>query len=222
MSQQPPYSGQPSGQQSPYGGQPPGQQPGYDNPYQSSGAYQGGGMYTPGPPKRGGRGGKITFFIGLALLIVGIIATVGGGYSMFSTVSNIADGAVAGFTESAQIDANVGESYVLIAENPRDAVSCDVTGPDGSRVPVDTSITNSIDDGTTSTTILGVFTPETAGSHTVTCTGADGFAFAQMDITVLGVATLALVVGIFLGFIGFLVTVIGLIVWLIGRNKVSY
>lgn len=216
--QQPPYGQDP--QQQPYGQDP--QQPyGYDNPHQSGSAYPGGGMYSGRPPKRGGRGGKITFFIGLGLLVIGIVVTIIGAIAAFGWVSDLAEGG-SGFTDSAQVDAPADTGYVIMAQNPQGTPSCDVSSPSGSPVSLDTSMTTTTNDGSVEVVLVGSFQTGEAGTYTLNCSGAQSFMYGQMDITQVGLSSLGLIAGIFVGFIGFVVTVIGLIVWLVGRQKVIY
>lgn len=223
MSQQPPYGpGQPYGQGTPPHG---GQQPyGYNNPHAGGGyqgGYPGGGMYSGNPPRRGGRGGKIAFFIGLALFVLGGIITVASAVSLYGSVSGVVQEGGTGFSESAQVEATAGTTYMVIAQQPSNA-TCDVTGPDGANIAFDTSASTTIDDGNTQSSIIGGFTATQSGTHSLECSGAQSFLFAEMDIGSLGLASLGLLGGIALGFIGFVVGLIGLIAWLVGRQKVIY
>lgn len=217
MSQHPPHS-QPYGQGTPpYGGQ----SYGYSNPHAAGGGHYGGGLYSGNPPRRGGRGGKIAFFIGLALFVIGGIILVASAVSLYGSVSGVVQQGGTGFAETAQVEATAGTTYMIIAQQPTNA-TCDVTGPDGASVHFDTSASTTINDGNTEASIIGGFTAANSGTHQLDCSGAQSFLFAEMDIGKLGLASLGLLGGIALGFIGFVVGLIGLIAWLVGRQKVIY
>lgn len=230
--QYPPGGGQyPQG-----GGQYPqgGGTPGYDPSGYGGGNYgaqghggqgYGGQGYQPNA-RRGGRGGKVVFFIGLIMMVLGGIAAAVGGYNTYNTVMgdfDLQSGALPNsFMGSTEIQAQASNQYLLMGINPDSSVSCQVTGPTGASVPVmaDVSQTQTSDGETIS--VVGYFEASTAGSHQVDCQGAEQFAWFQFNLGSLATAGLLLAGGLLVGFLGFLVTVIGLIVWLVGRNKYTY
>lgn len=219
---QPGYGSSPGQGQGPQYGQ--GQQPGYGQP-SNYGSYSGGG-YGPGysqtPRKRGGRGGKITFFVGLVMLLLGVAGLIAGSVMMFNQVSSQFDpntGLPNAFSGSTQIQASEGEAYLLMAVNPQGTATCQVTGPDGTAVDVNTSASSSQSEGQVTVESVGFFTASSEGSHAVSCSGAQEFSYIGVDAGSLVAGSMLLLGGVLLGVLGLIITIVGLILWLVGRNK---
>lgn len=207
----------------------PGGTPGYDPAGYGGGSYGAQGYpgqgYQP-QGRRGGRGGKVTFFIGLVLLVLGGIAAVAGAYMTYNTVMadfDMTSGTLPNsFATSTEIQARAASQYLLMGVNPDASASCQVSGPDGTAVPVLADVNQTQTTNGQTVSVVGYFEAGGDGSHQVNCQGADEFAWLQFNLTSLATGGLLLAGGLLVGFLGFVVGVIGLIVWLVGRNKYTY
>lgn len=126
------------------------------------------------------------------------------------------------FSDSTVVQATESTHYLVMAIQPDSAASCQVTGPDGSPVSVNTDVNQTqSSDGITLATV-GYFEAQTSGSYELTCQGASEFTYFEFNASSMVTSTVLLVGGLVLGFVGFVVAVIGLIAWLTGRNKYMY
>ena len=126
------------------------------------------------------------------------------------------------FSDSTVVQATESTQYLLMAIEPQTEPSCQVIGPDGTVVPLNTQVSQtSTADGVTISAV-GYFEASTSGSYDLTCQGAAQFTYFEFDASALITSTLLLVGGILLGVLGFIVAIIGLIAWLVGRNKYTY
>lgn len=216
------YSGQ-----YPQYGQPqgPGQQ--YANSY--NGGYGQPNLYGQGKPKRGGRGGKITFFIGLGMLVLGIILSILGAIQTFNSLLGGIDlnsqSLPNQFSGSTTFEGSDEQGLVAFMALNGPSATCEVTGPDGNQVPLDStqSGSQSVEDGGEQVTVetVGMADISEAGTYNVSCSGAEAFGYVQVGSDMLG-WTAAVMIGILLVVVGFVVAIIGLIVWLTGRKRITY
>ncbi|MGL4831486.1 MAG: hypothetical protein ACRCWS_02740, partial [Propionibacteriaceae bacterium] len=87
----------------------------------------------------------------------------------------------------------------------------------GAPVSLDTSNNSNAASGGSSA--IGGFQPTMSGDYTVTCTGAREFSIMKMDVMKFVVPGLLMVAGLLMLPLGFIVGLIGLILWLTGRRK---
>ena len=243
--QQPPAYGQ---QPPTYGQQPPGapgsypQQGGYGAPpsYGQPGPMPGGyapagygqqygapGGYGPGPssgprPKR--TGAVITLVLGVILMlgapIAGFAIAIASATDSFSDIA--IDGAQLNNGGSVELPANVDRMAIFEASNiTPGAVSCDVTDPGGRSLPV--SDTADIF-GSQDVPLPGItFRTTSAGSYTISCdlpsnVNQSIIVTPPLDFDSLLSGGMAVLIGLAVGFLGFVMMIIG-IIWLVRVNK---
>lgn len=187
---------------------------------------QPGGYYAQGgTPKRGGRGGKIAFFIGLGMMLLGLILTIIGFTTVAGTVMEGVDTNSGGlpnqFTGTTTIPGGDGQGAMIMAMNGTDP-SCTVTSPSGADVPLNESASSSQTQDGVSVETVGLFQAEESGSYTVDCTGAEAFGYVPVDAGEIMTGGALILGGMLIGGLGFLVGLIGLIIWLSNRNKITY
>lgn len=206
----------------PTGGQPPyGQQTGYGQAYGQQPYGGQPGYATPTPPrqgKRGGKGGKITFFIGLPLFLIGLVLAIIG----FSGLMGMATDMVGAmnnskFTEATKYE-STGEGLMVMVMSENGGGSCTVKDPGGNPVALQTNTSTSASGKGQS---VGGFTADKKGAYQITCNGGTFYLF-PVELQRIIAPTIMMAIGIPLGIIGFIVSLIGLILWLNGRNKTVY
>lgn len=175
--------------------------------------------YGSAPPRKSGMttAGKWMFIIGLVLSVLTGAVMVWG-------ITQVVSGAQAMDRESVSLSSpqtvtmDTGESRFVLTNSP-DAVSCTVTLPDGSERALEQTGVEDVATDETTADIAGGHTASTAGEHTFAC---EGGAAAELSgpvsssfVIATGAAALGLLALIPLG----LVTLIGLILWLVGRSR---
>ena len=175
--------------------------------------------YGPGQslPRRSSgmtKAGKIMFFVGLVLSVLSLIAVVWGTTQTVRVAQTMMDDTITVSGETT-VPMGQGGARMILTEGSQDP-TCTVTAPDGSDVPVtqDAAFQGLGDE---QVRVVGAFDAVQTGDHTVSCDAPAQLtpelsASSAMGVLAAGLGLLAL-----LGF-GFL-TLIGLILWLVGRNR---
>lgn len=234
--QPPVYGQQPgSGQQGGYGQQPPGYPP--QSGYGQQGGYgqqppaypqQYGGYAAPGYPPAGPppkRTGPVVMIVVAVLLMIGA-PIIGGAIALNSfggTVGELAtDGAQLNNGGSVDLPANVERIVLLEDSNAnQDSVSCQVTDPSGGNVSVSPTVGTI---GGEEIPLPGVsFQTSAAGSYTIDCELPEGsdqglIVSPPLDFGALMSGGVTLIIGLAVGFLGFVLLIIG-IIWLVRVNK---
>ncbi|MFB9730837.1 hypothetical protein [Ornithinimicrobium kibberense] len=175
--------------------------------------------YGPGQslPRRSSgmtKAGKIMFFVGLVLSVLSLVAVVWGTTQTVRVAQNMMDDTIT-VTGDTTVPMSQGGSRMILTEGGQEP-TCTVTAPDGSDVAVSQDAALS-DLGDAQVQVVGAFSAVQSGDHTITCDAPAQLtpelsASSAMGVLAAGLGLLAL-----LGF-GFL-TLIGLILWLVGRNR---
>ncbi|MGD8200692.1 hypothetical protein ACQE98_08520 [Ornithinimicrobium sp. W1679] len=175
--------------------------------------------YGPGQslPRRSSgmtKAGKIMFFVGLVLSVLSLVAVVWGTTQTVRVAQTMMDDTITVSGETT-VPMGQGGARMILTEGSQDP-TCTVTAPDGSDVPVtqDAAFQGLGDE---QVRVVGAFDAVQTGDHTVSCDAPAQLtpelsASSAMGVLAAGLGLLAL-----LGF-GFL-TLIGLILWLVGRNR---
>lgn len=172
---------------------------------------------APAPRKSGmTTAGKWMFIIGLVLSVIAAVVMVWGFMQVVSGVQAMEDEATS-LSSPQTVTMETGETRFVLTD-AAGSVSCTVTLPDGSERALDQATSGDITDQTTDD-MAGAYTASTAGEHTFACEGSGDTQlsgpFGSAFLIGAGVGSLALV-GLFpLG----LITIIGLILWLVGRSR---
>jgi hypothetical protein len=158
----------------------------------------------------------VLFFVGLVLSVIAVIVLVWGVSRAIQDFGAMADDAqpVEG---TATVAMEADDIRFILAPQDTDP-ACSVTGPSGTDVPVESD--SPIEDAAASgegITVVGAFTATEAGEHTVTCDTAAQLSPALDigDAVGIGAAGLAFLSLFPLGFL----TLLGLVLWLVGRNR---
>lgn len=168
------------------------------------------------PPRKSGMTtpGKVIFFVGLLLTLVAVAVAVWGVVTTVRTASTMeADSVMVQDSVTVPME---GDQVRLILADSGTSPSCTVTGPDGADVPVtqDPAFDAAAEGGVV---VIGTFTSEQAGDHTVSCDSPAKLSPAlglqdAVGLVAAGIAFLAL-------FPLVLITLLGLILWLVGRSR---
>lgn len=175
------------------------------------------GPSTPVPTRRSGMrtAGKWIFFIGLVLSLVTLAATIWGGVQVFRAATAMESSTIP--VEGATTVPMTDRSMRLIISSGTETPSCTVTAPDGSSVP--TTPDQAMRDIATDQQfrVVGTITAEAAGDYTVECSGPAEITGALPASAVVGgtAVALGLLALIPLG----ILTLVGLILWLVGRGR---
>lgn len=169
------------------------------------------------PPRRSGMttAGKVIFFVGLTLTVIAVAVGIWGITRAISDFSQMQDDAVA-VQGSATVPMDTDDVRFILADQGTDP-ACSVSGPAGDDVPITSDATMEQAAGQEGVTVVGMFTATQAGEHTVSCDAAAELspALGIGDTVGIGAAGLALLALFPLGFL----TLLGLVLWLVGRNK---
>lgn len=160
--------------------------------------------------------GKWMFIIGLVLSVITAGVMIWG----FVQVVNAAEALESESTSLSSpqtVTMDSGESRFVLAESSG-AVSCTVTQPDGTEQPLSQSDFDDVAADGTTQTVVGGHSATTAGEHTFACEGGEARLSGPFgSAALIGAAAggLALLALFPLG----LITIIGLILWLVGRSR---
>lgn len=170
------------------------------------------------PRRRNGMrtAGRWMFIVGLVLSLVTLGVTVWGASQAWRTFSAMESDLVAveGATTVPMPERSMRAIVTTAAEDP----SCTVTAPDGSSVP--TAVDGAVMDMASGEQfrVVGTITADEAGDYTVECTGGQAQVTGALPATaVIGISAAALGV-LALVPLG-LITLLGLILWLVGRSR---
>lgn len=176
---------------------------------------------NPVKPRRSGMttAGMWMFIVGLVLSVLAVIVGVWGTQQILSYAQSVESDSVT-ITGSATVELTEGEMRMVVAEGAT-APSCTVTPPSGGTVPLDTAGAaeqQAIEDSSgTVGTVVGGHVATEAGEHTFTCDGPATLAPGIDGATIGAFAAAGL------GFLALLplglLTIVGLILWLVGRSK---
>ncbi|HHU09323.1 MAG TPA: hypothetical protein GXZ60_04815 [Intrasporangiaceae bacterium] len=201
--------------------QPYQQQPYQQQPYEAPGQYPAQGYpppYASGPPRKSGlrRAGGWMFFIGLALLILGIIGLVlGFGRAVGSFDPADFDSPTVEVAGSTPVDLTAGATRSLSASSTSAdvAATCTVTGPNGSVQVVSSEVFGETIPN------LANFTAVDSGEHVIECSQPGVVLGPAIDPGDIAGAGMILVGALLLGGLGFLLALVGAIMWLVGRSR---
>jgi hypothetical protein len=176
--------------------------------------------YSSAPlPGRGlRRWGGALFWIGLALGVVSLIATVISGVGLARNAEGLEDSrAIIGPTT---VTLQAGEVRGIVQESTESPVpDCSVTGPDGSEVPLRGSGDLSSEWGVAGFLVVADFEAAQGGEHTVDCQGSAATLIPPVGLEgLLGGAFVAFAGVIGMG-LGVTLALLGAVLWLIGRSQ---
>lgn len=169
-------------------------------------------------PRRSGltTAGKWMFIIGLVLSLITLAVTIWGGVQTARAVEAAQRGAVS-LSSPQQVSMETGEMRLVLAESSAGA-GCTVTLPDGTEQGLEQDDLATMDGGGSEIRPIGSFVAESAGEHTFACDEAGTELTGPVDSSAL--------FGLVAAGLGFLVllplgllTLIGLILWLVGRSR---
>lgn len=169
-------------------------------------------------PRRSGltTAGKWMFIIGLVLSLITLAVTVWGGVQTARGIDSAQRGAVS-LSSPQQVSMEAGEMRMVLSESSAGA-GCTVTLPDGTEQGLEQDDLTTMDAGGSDVQPIGTFMAESAGEHTFSCDAAG----TQLT----GPVPSSAVFGIFAAALGALallplglITIIGLILWLVGRSR---
>lgn len=169
------------------------------------------------PPRRSGMttAGKVLFLVGLILSVIAVVVGIWGINRAIQDFSAMQDDAVA-VEGTATVPMDADDVRLILAPEGTDP-ACTVTGPAGTQVPVTSDAVLDQTSGADGIAVTGMFTANQAGEHTVSCESAAELspAMGLGDAVGVGAAGIAFLSLFPLGFI----TLLGLVLWLVGRNR---
>lgn len=177
-------------------------------------------MSYANPPVRRRSGmttaGTWMFFIGLVLSVITLAVVVWGFMSSGSFLDDMTEDTSAMSGGEASVSMEAGDIRMVYDETGSGTTTCTVTLPDGSQAPLGSDDLG----GTAEGGIVGSYTATTAGQHTFSCEGGSPALSPNIDMGAMigiGIAGIGVLALFPLG----LLTVIGLIMWLVGRSRDS-
>ena len=180
-------------------------------------------MSYASPPVRRRSGlttaGKWMFIIGLVLSVVVGIAVVWGGVQGARMISGFQDGGTPMEGGQATVAMDEGDFRLVTTEASGATPTCTVTAPDGTESALTQDGTFDTGDPQADAAVVGTYQATVTGEHTFTCEGEAATTLSpnvSLGATVaLGVAALGLLLLIPL----LIITVVGLVMWLVGRSR---
>ena len=169
------------------------------------------------------RWGGVVFWIGVLLLVAGAVAAVWGGTRAFGSVASAVESAssMPGGTGTIELDEGAQATVYQETSSVEPSAVCQAVGPGGERLRLTRSTETSGSLGDTSYVNVGSFQASRSGTYTVTCTGGQTVLGPSLDFDALGGGTVVLVLGLVGAGFGFLLVVIGAILWFVGRSRAA-
>lgn len=163
------------------------------------------------------RFGQVLTALGVLGLVIGAVIFGWGVVQAAQTGEALTSGqTISGSTE---VELEEGDHHLLTTPLDSDSsATCTVTDPDGSSV----GTTPSEDDEYTAedeVELVGAFDVDDSGTHRVDCTGDDVKLTDHVDPNGFAFGGLGLLGGLLLGGLAFLVTVLGIILWVAGAKR---
>ena len=160
--------------------------------------------------------GKWMFIVGLVLSIIAAGVAIWGFSRAAGMVDDFSSDATSLQGGEATVPMEEGDLRMVLDETGGSSTTCTVTLPDGSQGQL--AADSSLEGGTEGVTIVGTYQATTSGDHTFSCDGGSPALTPNLDFSAMigaGVGAIA-ILGLFpLG----LLTIIGLILWLVGRGR---
>lgn len=179
-------------------------------------------MTYANPPARRRSGlttaGKWMFIIGLILSILVGAVIAWGAFQGSQMISGFEDGETQMEGGQATVAMEEGDMRFVSSTTTGETPTCAVTLPDGSEAPLSNDSMMDTGDPQVDAQIVGSYSATTAGEHTFTCEGGSTTLSPSISMSAIigfGIAG----VGILLLIPLIILTVVGLIMWLVGRGK---
>lgn len=172
---------------------------------------------TAQAPRKSGMttAGKWMFIVGLVLSLIALAVTIWGVVQIVSNAEALESESVS-LSSPQTVTMESGESRFVMAPAASE-VSCTVTLPNGSEQPLDRADMDQVADETTMD-MVGGHMASTAGDHTFACEGGEARLsgpFGSAFLISAGAAGLGVLALLPLG----IITVVGLVLWLVGRSR---
>lgn len=179
-------------------------------------------MTYANPPARRRSGlttaGKWMFIIGLILSVLVGAVIAWGAVQGSRMISGFEDGETQMDGGQATVAMEEGDMRFVSSTTTGETPTCTVTLPDGSETPLPGDTMMDTGDPQVDAQIVGSYSATTAGQHTFTCEGGSTTLSPSISMSAIigfGIAG----VGILLLIPLLILTVVGLIMWLVGRGK---
>ena len=176
-------------------------------------------QFTPVPATKPSRAPKILMIIGGAILalsvIIGVVVAVIGFVTALSSDFEEFPGGSGTFT------AEQGEVIQLYAEEGTAAPTCTLYTPDGAQPEPGTNQNSNRSFGDTSWESFDSFTAPSSGEYEIDCAGTAVAVGPPVSIGGVFGAVGGILFAIGGGFLGFVLLAIGIVLWLLNRNKTA-
>lgn len=177
------------------------------------------GQYGPPPARRSGmeKAGKWMFIIGLILtLITAAVVAWGATATVRAAEATTRDTIAINGTTTVPMEA---ATLRMILADAGQSPTCTAQDPAGNDISVSPEQgLEDVDGGGSDAQVIGSILAETAGDYTVECTGGSAYLSGPLGAGALG-GVVAAVLGVLALIPLGLLTLVGLILWLVGRNK---
>ncbi|WP_192796619.1 hypothetical protein [Serinicoccus kebangsaanensis] len=176
--------------------------------------------YANAPARRSGltTAGKWMFFIGLVLSLIAGAVVAWGAIQGARSFGDMAEEELTMEGGQATVAMEPGDWRMVFTQSSGESATCTVTLPDGTEESLDSGEDLGAQNPEMQADLVGSYSATTSGDHTFTCEGAPTVLSPNIDtgaIVAIGVAALAALALIPL----LLLTVVGLIMWLVGRSR---
>lgn len=171
----------------------------------------------PGQGKR--KGGAITFWIGLVILVASLALAVVTGLMSYNAIREAVDEAE-GFSGDTAITLQAGDERTIYqVEEGNQQAECVVTGPDGQELTLTRGAALSASSNGTSYVDVGSFTAEVDGEHQIACEGPRTLVGPALDVRGAIGGFFGVFAGIGGAFLGGILALVGAIIWFVGRSE---
>lgn len=169
------------------------------------------------------RWGAVVFWVGVVVLVVGVAAAVWGGTRAFTSVTSAVESAssMPGGMGSIELE-EAEEATVYQKTSSVDPTAvCQVVGPAGNRLALTRSTETRGSLGDSSYVNVGSFKARQAGTYQVTCAGGETVLGPSLDFGALGGGTVGVVLGLLAAAVGFVLVIVGAVLWFVGRSRAA-
>ncbi|UQN31471.1 hypothetical protein [Brachybacterium kimchii] len=174
------------------------------------------------PGKGMKRAGLIMLIVGLVLCLVGIVVFVVAIVKVVGVASDVSDNSTV-FNGEATVQLEAGKDMQAYAHEGETAPSCTIIGADGTAPATDTTDQKSkVTAAGADWESFGSFTAKSTQKYTITCDSPTEVMVAP-PVSVGGIlgGVGGIVGGIFVAGLGFLLLVVGVILFFVGRSKAN-
>lgn len=173
----------------------------------------------PGPKRRRNR----TFITGLVLLLISVLMAGIGTFMLYRDIMDLIDRReVVRFAQRTTVEAEAEVGVFIVGLGEGSGKSCQVAGPKGEVEVYDETPTQSATVQGVTGHFAGMFFTPSKGSYQITCEGAPQHALVSLPLQRFTMFAILISLGMLLGFVALLITLVGLVLWIASPRQETY